>query len=140
MKAVSPIVATILIVMITVALSLFLWYFLSSYISGQTQGLKEICMNNIEIRCEHNNTHTTNCVLKHIYGKKTYNLTIDIICLDNGKNKTHEFEIMDVGNIISISPNFECSKNIVITVSGVCEGFKNKQIFYECKEIKCFYQ
>jgi len=140
MKGISPLIATVLLAIITVGAAVFLWHFFNSYISFQTSNIPDICMNTIELKCSHNNTHINTCVLQHKAGKKSENVTIDFICLDKGKNLTKMINVLDVGNIITENIEFECTKTqITIIVAGICEGFKDKQIFYECRGIKCLY-
>ncbi|MEM5843181.1 MAG: archaellin/type IV pilin N-terminal domain-containing protein [Candidatus Aenigmatarchaeota archaeon] len=140
MKGISPILATVILIAITVGTALLLWAFVQQYISAHTSSIPEICLNTVDFKCRYENGNITFCMFQHLSGKKLNDVTINFICKNPQKSNDEEIGIVPVGSLKSISTNFSCSlQELSIFVIGRCEGFKNNQTIYRCDGVNCVF-
>ncbi|MEM5830240.1 MAG: hypothetical protein QXL82_01895 [Candidatus Aenigmatarchaeota archaeon] len=137
MKGISPLIATALLLVITVGVSFGLWLYINSYISSQTAKIPKICHANFDVSGNFNKTHLLTKII-YLAGPELNNLTLNALCYSN--QITESIQLLDEikpGMFVFKAIDFSCSnKNeIEITLSAICEN--QMTIVYKCDRGLC---
>jgi len=137
MKLISPLIATVLLVILTVGIALALWFYLNTYIGTQTSQIPTICQANVQFEGKYNFSLLT-FKINHIAGEKVRNVTLNLVC-SSPSNQTKIFlkEEFTAGEIISNKTEFICNSidDLAISISGICND--RMGTLYECSGKRC---
>ncbi|MFH7903652.1 MAG: archaellin/type IV pilin N-terminal domain-containing protein [Candidatus Aenigmatarchaeota archaeon] len=137
MKGVSPLIATVILIVITVGVGFGLWLYINSYISSQTSNIPKICQANFDVSGKFNKTHLS-LSISYLFGPELSNLTLNLLCYSNQNFKSLPLlEKMKVGMTILNLTQFDCPNkyNLEIAISAICEN--QAHTVYKCSGTLC---